>query len=306
MHDALRALGVAPASEPQRLEGGTVNANFIVDGRWVLRRHDRNPDIERARLQARFQVHLDEQRFPVPRIVGDPVRVDGAVWSLSEFVEGPLFDFGRPMQIAEAGRRLAQLHDVARSFRAVHVPAGGRVWPLEWCAAPELHLQDVRETFGPRHIDEFARAVRHVLEITPVARTAELETQWVHGDYHGLNMIFDGDRLAALLDFDAVHVSSRVTDVARGMFSFGRERRGSTTLRPAVVREFLRNYGPLTELERDFVPACLILYWAEDAPHAERYARMGRDPGRELARKLPILVALAKQAGYIASLVETE
>jgi Ser/Thr protein kinase RdoA (MazF antagonist) len=81
--------------------------------------------------------------------------------------------------------------------------------------------------------------------------------------------------MAGLFDFDFVCRGARVYDVARGVYNFGREYRGSTTLREQFCRAFLEGYEsqtPLTKDERRSLPFMAVLNWAPDTAFDARKA----------------------------------
>jgi aminoglycoside phosphotransferase (APT) family kinase protein len=49
----------------------------------------------------------------------------------------------------------------------------------------------------------------------------KLPIGFVHGDFHGRNLLFRGETIAAVLDFDVVHRTARALDVARSLFTVG-------------------------------------------------------------------------------------
>ena len=46
------------------------------------------------------------------------------------------------------------------------------------------------------------------------------EQQVVHGDWHPGNMLFDKDKVAAVIDFDSVKIAPPITDLANAMLQF--------------------------------------------------------------------------------------
>ncbi|MEX1253722.1 MAG: phosphotransferase [Dehalococcoidia bacterium] len=136
----------------------------------------------------------------------------------------------------------------------------------------EAHEEQLRELFGGLGFEEelafFSHWRRAAAATWPEDRLAALPEAWLHCDYHGLNMVFQGEELAGLFDFDFTTRGPRTFDVSRGLFNFGRERRGSTTLREAFCRAFLEGYESvhaLTEEERHALPFMAVLNWVPDA-----------------------------------------
>jgi Ser/Thr protein kinase RdoA (MazF antagonist) len=112
-----------------------------------------------------------------------------------------------------------------------------------------------------------------------------LPSAWVHGDYHGRNLLFDDDRLVGLFDFDVVHRGFRIEDVAMALYTFGRPHRHSRRIRPGTARAFLDEYVRcvgLTKLERRAMPMMASVVQARTAA---RYAIRFGD-GEDIARAI--------------------
>lgn len=276
-----------------RHEAGIINENLLVvdaaGRRYLLRGYRRVRDPERILFQLRFQEHLRCEGFPTAAVVatrtGELFASDsGIAWALHEFVEGEEFDFGRLSQAAEAGRRLAQFHAVSAGYEGPVVsvtegewdfsdmlaPVSSYVWHLSVLA--DEHDEHLRQLFpGTEFADElafFADWRRRAATAWPGERLAALPRSWLHCDYHGRNMVFRGDEMVGLFDFDFVTHGPCTFDVARGIFNFGRERRGSRTLREEFCRAFLDGYesdAPLTGEGRRALGFMAVLNWAPDA-----------------------------------------
>jgi Ser/Thr protein kinase RdoA (MazF antagonist) len=114
----------------------------------------------------------------------------------------------------------------------------------------------------------------------PLSVFDSLPAGWVHGDYHGRNMVFVGSDMRGLFDFDPLNRGRLLEDVAAAVFRFARERRGSLTLRPDVARVFLDEYDavrPLTAAERGLLPEFGELGWIERAHYYRILQRDGDD-----------------------------
>ena len=265
-----RALGV--------LEASNRNDNWLVSdatgARYGLRRFRRNPDARRVEFQARFQQHLRRRGFPTAEAVEPRAGTccvladDGLPWVLFTYVEGREYDFGRLGQVAEAARRLAQFHAVAETFPGAPV-AVEHAPPLRaWWVRCDANLRELAELFARGAVEAELTYVRdwwqQVLAAWPLARVDALPVGWVHHDYHGRNMVFVEDEMRGLFDFDAVERGPLLCDVAYGIYSFGREARGSTRIREAVARVFLDTYTrerPLTREEWAAFPVMVALSW---------------------------------------------
>jgi Ser/Thr protein kinase RdoA (MazF antagonist) len=128
---------------------------------------------------------------------------------------------GNPAQVEAAGRLLARLHSAGT---ALELP-GGKTLPrlhdpanilrgLHWAAG-----QDLTEA-------QRADLQRSIIVAEGVARSLPDERYWglpqtvVHGDYHPLNLLFDGDEVTGLFDFDWAGPGPRMVDVADGLLFF--------------------------------------------------------------------------------------
>ena len=118
-------------SEPKNIrlmEASNRNENFVIldanKNKYILRRYRRNDDRKRALFQLKLQQHLFDNNFPTSEIVKTTsneliVIINETVWALFTFMEGKEYDFSRLEQAAEAGRRLAQFHNILSSFHEV-------------------------------------------------------------------------------------------------------------------------------------------------------------------------------------------
>ena len=254
-----RVLALYPLDRPRAVgvfDASTRNDNLrVVDAggrQFVLRRYRRNRDPERVRFQVRFQRHLEAYRVPSASAVeartADPVVVDeeGFPWTLFEFVDGEHFDFSRAEQAREAGRRLAEFHDVADRFVGAATASLLEDDVRRFVATPRAVVDELRDAYGTPSLElelqDFQRRLETIATSLDVARLDALPAGWLHNDYHGRNMLFRGDAMVALLDFDKLERGPRASDIVRGVLSFARERRGSRVLRPGFARGFLAGY----------------------------------------------------------------
>jgi Ser/Thr protein kinase RdoA (MazF antagonist) len=281
-----RIVGSLPASSR--------NDNFLVEDargeRYVLRRYRRNPKPERVEFQLRFQQHLLLSGFPTSRVIetGEGERMlgfGGDFWALFTYVRGAEYDYENEAQLGEAARLLARFHRVSESFESREVLGDTIPDTRRWWIDGKGELQRLDEMFGGLGVEaelEFLHGWHSQLVRTwPRATLDALPVVWVHGDYHGRNMVFAGDRLAGLFDFDVVHRGFRIEDVALALFTFGRESRDSDRIRPGAARLFVDQYGleiQLTELERRALPMMATVVQARTAARYALRQRSGEDP----------------------------
>jgi homoserine kinase type II len=274
-------------------ESSKRNDNFLVEdeggSRYILRRYRRNPSEPRILFQLRFQRELHRLGFPTSRVIEDNtgqllVHNDAGAWVLCTFIDGAEYDFERPAQAEEAGRRLAGFHNASDGIDLEEVfvehNPDVRRW---WTHGPHeiARLDDLFAGSGADAEIDYLRAwQRRLVDEWPLERLDLLPKGWLHGDYHGRNMVFEGDEMRALFDFDVVYRGFRVEDIGLGLFMFSREGRGSTAIRHDFALRFLQGYEslrPLEDVEREALPMMAVLTWAPAAPYHEMLYREGED-----------------------------
>jgi len=292
------------------LQASKRNDNFVIEDvsghRYVLRRYRRNNHEARVRFQLNFQQHLESSGFPTAEIIktiSEDVLVvkEGAPWALFAFIEGAEYDFSRVGQVVEAARRLAQFHTVTGSFQHPEVVITYSQMPDRWTdTEKELHKLD--EFFAGMAVDSELACVREfVAELLyewPQERNTALPLAWVHGDYHGRNMVFVGDEMRGLFDFDVVHRGFRVEDIYLPIYMFGRQYRGSHIIRPDVAKAFLKEYTRNKELRPEELEALPVFAGLERVPIASYYAmlqRDGEDPVSYLRSHIETMLAMRSE-----------
>jgi Ser/Thr protein kinase RdoA (MazF antagonist) len=275
------------AIEP--LEASKRNDNFLVggtDGKYVLRRYRRNNDEARVRFQLRFQQHLLDSGFPTSTIIlthtGDPlVAEDGGLWSLFGHVEGSEHDFARREQVVDAARRLAQFHRIAETFTEPEVVCEvNREW-CDWWSEGEREMCELALMFEGRSSeaelaflrDWWSRSIRE----WPAERVESLPRGWIHGDYHGRNMVFVNDQIRGIVDFDPVRRGVIVEDISRAVFMFARESRSSRHIRPDVASAFVKEYQRGQQMSAEELNAIPFVMVADLAPTPAYYRMIERD-----------------------------
>ena len=295
-------LAAYPLREPvivRRFEA-TRNEIWLIEEsrgqRYVLRRNLQHANAERIEFQVRFQQHLLKHGFPTSEIVearsGESVVVDGrgVPWVLFTFVQGDEFDFARDEQVLEAARRLAQFHSIAETFPGTSVSLDYQGPYRDWWAGAEENLHDLEEMYAGLPVQDELSYVREwwarVLTEWPLARLDALPVGWVYGDYHGRNMVFVGNELRGLFDFDDIERGPLIYDVAQGVHMFAREKRGSHTIRTGVARAFIVAYAPSRTLSDEERAALLMMVAMSFPPNAayHRYCREKR--GEDLVARL--------------------
>jgi len=178
--------------------------------------------------------HLRRRKFPVPALINTRdvensiLSLNGRVYEVFEFVEGDRYDDSLE-QTTHAGYVLARYHEAVADFRSEWTPPPG-----SYHDAPMVRqgLNAIPTVAGGHdsvvgHEAELLHLTQELYEIydTSAARVNALGfTAWpttiIHGDWHPGNLLFRGQRVCAVLDFDAARWQPAIIDVAYGMLQF--------------------------------------------------------------------------------------
>ncbi|MCG5431509.1 phosphotransferase family protein [Mycobacterium sp. MYCO198283] len=159
-------------------------------------------------LEAHAQRLAAEQGAPVPTVLaaddsGGPL---GVPYLLCDFIAGETI----PRRIARALRdedRPALLRQCAQALAAIHRAdvTAGDIPPQDQLALWRTSLDDMGDTTAT-----FEWALRWLVANRPAPTPSVL----VHGDFRMGNLIVDGGRLAAVLDWELVHAGEAAEDLA--------------------------------------------------------------------------------------------
>jgi len=319
LRTVLARFGIENAISIQPHEASKRNDNFLVvgtDGSYMLRRYRRNNDEARVRFQLRFQQHLLDSGFPtseiIPSTTGDPlVHEDGGLWCTFTFVEGSEFDFSRTGQVADAARRLVEFHRIAETFDEPEVVFDvNREW-CDWWTDGDQEINGLASMLAGRGVEgdlAFLRDwyLRSMREWTP-ERVEQLPHGWIHGDWHGRNMVFVGDEVAGIFDFDPTRRGVVIEDLARAVFMFGRESRPSRRIRLDIARLFLDEYRrrcDLTAEELYALPFVFVAHWAPSVAYWQMLQRDGEDAAAHLHHTVGLMQNLVPEAQRMQQIID--
>lgn len=289
-----------------RLPASARNINLLVEdssgSRYVLRGCRRNPQRERIIFQLDFQDHLLRRGIPAAQVVlskaGERCVESGpaSLWVMFHFVEGQHYRYDSRVQLRHAARCLAGIHAAGADFTAALVRDETIPDLLRWWTHGEEEVASLRRLFagagaGPEleFLDDWRTALTRGL---PLAVVDQLPRGWLHADFHPGNVVFAGDQVHAVLDFDVVHRGFRLADVAYSLFCFCRQSHSSTVIDAETAAIFLREFD-LTEPERRALPYFIVAVHARTAARYRVRAREGADPREALRTHVGRMKALS-------------
>ncbi|MEZ6233137.1 MAG: phosphotransferase [Phycisphaerales bacterium] len=226
--DSIREFARGSPASPKAIVAGPL-------GRFLVKR--RAPGEDHPHLVAfchGLHLHLLDRGFPAPALVGtrddnnSMLQLDGRVYEVSEFIEGAAFA-RTPEQARAAGAMLARFHAGVRGFHARwHTPA-------DFAHADERieflidRCVDRLGDEGDRLLDEVRGVWRRAVAALDELGVAAWDRDLLHGDWHPGNVVFEGDRISAVIDYDSARRGPRVVDVAAGVLNFSIRAGGQAT-----------------------------------------------------------------------------
>ena len=237
VNEILRHWDVGLVKEFAPMSGGSrTSSKLRVEcerGTFVLkRRHARTADIERVRFAHHVMMSAGNAGLPIAlvQVARDQstfqVRA-GGIYELFLFLPGERWQ-RLPSQAHEAGRALATLHHAALRMQwhgnvkascfhgnLIVVEALRRV-PAAILAhqpyAAQLPLIDLCQ--------QLSNLYQHASEQVDDLGYDQLDSQVVHGDWHPGNILFQGERVSGVLDFDSARLEPAIADVANGLLQY--------------------------------------------------------------------------------------
>lgn len=187
------------------------------------------------------------------------VQCDHLSLGVQRVIAGALLDPTDLAQAQVAGVALARLHQALASYPAATALASPTsVPPLsalidEWAAKNRTSITDPALVAGSTIL---------LQRTEQLAMSMPLPTQLVHGDYRAANILWQENRIAAVLDFEEARWGYRVNDLAWAAVYLGTRYHDWGPIARDVHQIFLQSYTavePLTAAEEAWLP--LLLTW---------------------------------------------
>jgi homoserine kinase type II len=238
------------------------------NGIYYLRRSYRSKPREELTRQLHLMRLLRERGFPAPELVPacsgeDHIELAGRLWIATRGVEGTAFDDGSPAHVRALGQTLARYHRIVADL-----PAAVTEPPV----LIELRSRSEEEGMDPALLARTAHLVERLTCLLP-----SLPRVVVHGGARRGSLIFDGDRVAGVLDFDSSHPDVRVLDLAVAVHDVGKVYTSQGQDDHKVALNLNRVTDLLTAYSRDLRPTAAE---AEALPLLLEAKRLKRSLGR--------------------------
>jgi homoserine kinase type II len=261
----LRNYSVGALERLEPIKPGIENTNYFVttaQGRYVLTLFERLPAVELP-FYLNLMAHLARHGIPCPAPIADLSdaylgQLNGKPAALVTRLPGKSLERPGAAECRELGALLARMHLAGRSYPAYQENPRGPRW---WRAA----AHDVRPYLDTAQ----SRLLDAELEVQAQHRFPDLPRGPVHADLFRDNALFDGPRLAGVIDFYFAGVDCWLFDVAVCANDWCLvDPAQDRALDASLVHAFLGAYHalrPFTALEREawavLLRAAALRFW---------------------------------------------
>ena len=261
----LRNYSVGALERLEPIKPGIENTNYFVttaQGRYVLTLFERMPAVELP-FYLNLMAHLARHGIPCPAPIADLSdaylgQLNGKPAALVTRLQGKSLARPGAAECRELGALLARMHLAGRSYPAYQENPRGP----QWCRGAALDVRPYLDTAQTRLLDA-------ELEVQTQHRFPDLPRGPVHADLFRDNALFDGPRLAGVIDFYFAGVDCWLFDVAVCANDWCLvDPAQDRALDASLVRAFLGAYHalrPFTALEREawavLLRAAALRFW---------------------------------------------
>ena len=233
----------------KKIYDGFDNDIFVVvtadNAKYIYRQSLRNKSNEDIMFEKNFSDYLLQKNIPVRRVLYPGTE------SLLDFCYGTSLEVG---QISEkmalnAGAMLAKFHDAAMDFDIPPLP--NRKLESELLRAIKM-----KDKLQNKYINgtDFISIVEHLLQ-SEFLKTSD--TCIIHNDFRVQNVLFQGDNISAILDFDWSCVGNPLKDLGHALVEWSLPDGGK--FNQNIFKSFLDGYiGTKTNVDLD-----ALKYWIE-------------------------------------------
>jgi Ser/Thr protein kinase RdoA (MazF antagonist) len=258
-------------------------------GKFLVKTYKRDPVVlDSLRFQHRLSNHLLASGVPVARIQSTRtgvgvVELDTWAMELQGFVEaGPLVLNG--VTLKASAQALGKFHHVCRD---VHCPPRDAVkWRFSEVPRDLFkRLYDIAAQQAPskqleHYCNEIGAFLQDSSQALSEAKRSEFETGLIHGDWHGGNLLFNGDELRAVVDLEFAGDGCYLEDIAYGISNLCVRTSREADRLALRVNILLDNYQKFRRLSWDEEVA---VYYAVGVKHVATVSYQSLQAGGQIA-----------------------
>jgi aminoglycoside phosphotransferase (APT) family kinase protein len=121
------------------------------------------------------------------------------------------------------------------------------------------------------------------VEVLPPEHFAALPSQVLHGDFHDQQVLFDGDRVTAVVDWEIWHTGARAWEVVRSLAFAG-------MLDSPLMADYLAGYREHVTLAEDEARAAIQLWFQSRLTGVSAWWAYVMEQNRRVAEFLPVMI----------------
>ncbi len=182
-----------------------------------------------------LQLYLASKQFPLPHLIGTKAENNsmlqwkGGIYEIFEYIKGTGYDNSLEAT-QDSGKTLALFHKLIREYQPEYEPPRGTYHASK---AIRTSMEQIPRTLAKVDpgssgqanrmndvvsflYDSYNEAAQKANEIG----LSEWPMQIIHSDWHPGNMLFRGNRVVAVIDYDAARLQQRIIDAANGALQF--------------------------------------------------------------------------------------
>jgi Ser/Thr protein kinase RdoA (MazF antagonist) len=265
----------------ERILEGRSNHSFFVtasSGTYVLRRSNPRKNAEAVRFEVQLIDHLRERGYPAPRIIptrgGERyVEHDGLFYLMTALIAGNPYDPENPEHLLAAGDGLGRYHRLVSTLSGSYYaprsslltnlgPEGiGVLDEVKGLAEPFLDIEERKRLQDSVSYlqNQFVGVHRAIVDVYP-----GLSKLVIHGSFGGSALLFAGDTLTGVVDYDRARFEVRAMDLAVTIKALCRDDKSGENywvgLDYARCRDLLAAYREVEPLPKEELRALPLIF----------------------------------------------
>lgn len=295
--DIIGRFGFWPHSAPEPVAGGSLNWNFGVDAegeRLFVRRYRDGVTIERVRAEHALTGWVAERGIPAPvpfkTDAGESVlAMAGGLWAVHPWVDGVVRERGS-LTAAQA-ELLGAAHGATQAVLAEHPDSSNAALAMSWDKGESLEwLGRIIEAAEARTAEPWMLSGLHRQlsmlrdwEVLPPGGFGSLPAQLLHGDFHDHQVLWDGDEIVAIVDWELCGPNPRSWELIRSL-AF------SQFLGAPGMEAYLAGYRRFIHLSEAECRLGLRLWWQSRVVGLWAWAKYFLEGDERVAKFLPQVV----------------